>query len=48
MCQPSDMGGSDATLPVSVGVAGVLKVVSGLTPNDSGKFYNYRGEIVPW
>lgn len=42
------MGGSNAPLPVSVGVTGILKTVSGLSPSDSGKFYNFKGEIVPW
>ncbi|TBU60869.1 NAD(P)-binding protein [Dichomitus squalens] len=44
----TDMGGENAALPVSVGVAGVLKVVTSLTPKDSGSFMNFRGERVPW
>lgn len=42
------MGGESAPLPVSVGVSGIIKTVSGLTSGDSGKFYNFKGEIVPW
>ncbi len=34
--------------PVSVGVAGVLKTISSLKPGDSGKFFNFQGENVPW
>ena len=42
------MGGANAALPVSVGVAGVLKVINSLTPKDSGSFRNFKGEVVPW
>lgn len=42
------MGGQGADLPVSVSVSGILKVVVSLTPADSGKFFNSKGEIVPW
>ncbi|KAI0667331.1 NAD-P-binding protein [Trametes maxima] len=44
----TDMGGPDAPEEVSVGIAGVLKTLEGLTPADSGKFYDYRGAVVPW
>ncbi|RDX43549.1 NAD(P)-binding protein [Lentinus brumalis] len=44
----TDLGGSNATHPVSVGVAGVLKTISSLKPEDSGQFLNFRGERVPW
>ncbi|KAI0353823.1 NAD-P-binding protein [Trametes cingulata] len=44
----TDMGGPNAALDVSVGVAGVLKVVHALTPADSGKFYSHDGAIRPW
>ena len=42
------MGGPTAATPVSEGVAGVLKVVAGLTPEDSGAFFNNSGERVQW
>lgn len=29
-------------------VAGLTKVLEGLTPEDSGKFLNYEGEVLPW
>ncbi|TFK89373.1 NAD(P)-binding protein [Polyporus arcularius HHB13444] len=44
----TDLGGSNATYPVSVGVAGVLKTILSLKPEDSGQFFNFRGERVPW
>ena len=43
-----DMGGEEAFLPVSVGVEGLLKVITGLTPKDSGSFMNFMGEGVAW
>ncbi|KAI0765301.1 NAD-P-binding protein [Fomes fomentarius] len=44
----TDMGGANATLPVSIGVSGVLKTIASLTPEKSGLFFNYKGEQVPW
>ncbi|KAM5543514.1 hypothetical protein V8D89_002765 [Ganoderma adspersum] len=44
----TELGGSNAPIPVSVGVEGVLKVVAGLTPKDTGKFINFKGEPVLW
>ncbi len=44
----SDMGGKSAPLPVSVGVGGILKTVLSLKPEDSGQFFNFQGERVPW
>ena len=44
----TDMGGENAALPVSVGVEGLLKVVTGLTPKGSGSFFNHKGERVQW
>ncbi|KAI0703330.1 C-factor [Earliella scabrosa] len=44
----TDMGGPEAAHPVSVGVEGILKVVASLTPEQSGKFFNFEGDIVPW
>ncbi|KAI0628097.1 NAD-P-binding protein [Trametes polyzona] len=44
----TDMGGERAPNDVSVGVEGVLKTIYRLTPDDSGKFFNFKGENVPW
>ncbi|KAI0787449.1 C-factor [Fomes fomentarius] len=44
----TDMGGSDAPLPVSVGVRGVIKSILSLTPEDSGKFRSHEGQYVSW
>lgn len=44
----TDMGGRGATTRVEESVAGMLKVVDGLTAEDSGTFRNFRGARVPW
>ncbi len=44
----TDMGGPRAPVPVAEGVAGVLRVVDGAGPADSGKFLDYKGAEVPW
>jgi len=44
----TDMGGAGATLTTSESIAGMLSVIDGLTINDTGKFYNYNGEKLPW
>ncbi|KAI9059520.1 NAD-P-binding protein [Trametes sanguinea] len=44
----TDMGGQEAPNDVSVGVEGVIKTVVGLTPADSGKFFNWKGQDLPW
>jgi hypothetical protein len=44
----TEMGGADATVPVADAVAGLLRVVDGTRPQDSGSFRDWRGEILPW
>lgn len=44
----TDMGGSGATLSVERSVEGLLAVVDGLSPEDSGRFLSWDGEEVPW
>ncbi len=44
----TDMGGSGATLSVERSVEGLLAVVEGLSPEDSGRFLSWDGEKVPW
>ena len=46
MC--TDMGGPNAMLFPHESVEEVLKVVAGLLPSDSGKFYRYDGQVLPW
>ena len=42
------MGGPNGLYHVSVGVDGVLKTVQSLEPENSGQFFNFKGEQVPW
>ena len=44
----TDMGGPNATVPVTDSVAGLLQVIGGATPQDSGHFLDWRGHPLPW
>ena len=44
----TDMGGSNAPVPVADSVAGLLRVIDAATPADSGSFRDWRGEALPW
>lgn len=42
------MGGENAPLSVEESASGILRVVEGAGPAESGRFLNHRGETVPW
>ena len=44
----TDMGGENATVPVADSVAGLLQVIDRATPGDSGHFFDWRGQPLPW
>ncbi|MBX3020031.1 MAG: SDR family oxidoreductase [Bdellovibrionales bacterium] len=44
----TDMGGKGATTPASESAAGIWKVIEGLTTEDSGAFFDFRGKRLPW
>lgn len=44
----TEMGGPDATVPVTDSVRGLLEVIDGLAPEDSGSFRDWRGETLRW
>lgn len=44
----TDMGGAGADIDVATSAAGLKKVIDGLTLKDTGKFFNYDGEEIPW
>jgi NAD(P)-dependent dehydrogenase (short-subunit alcohol dehydrogenase family) len=44
----TDMGGDAATLAIPESISAILKVVEGLSVENTGKFYNYDGEELPW
>lgn len=44
----TEMGGKEAPTSTEESVAGMLKVLSNLNADQSGKFYDYEGEELPW
>lgn len=42
------MGGSSAPLEPEQSVAGLRKVIDGLGPEQSGRFFSYDGSEIPW
>ncbi len=44
----TDMGGDGAQIAATASVAGLLRVIDGLTLDDSGRFLDWQGRIQPW
>jgi NAD(P)-dependent dehydrogenase (short-subunit alcohol dehydrogenase family) len=44
----TDMGGSGAPLAPEASIAGMRKVIAGLSRRDSGRFLGYDGSSIPW
>ncbi len=44
----TDLGGENAAITTEVSVAGMLKVIDGLSIENTGHFYDYQGEELPW
>jgi NAD(P)-dependent dehydrogenase (short-subunit alcohol dehydrogenase family) len=44
----TDMGGASAPVTPRESVAGMRKVIAGLTAKESGMFFGYDGEKLPW
>ncbi|SEK45664.1 SDR family oxidoreductase [Nitrosovibrio tenuis] len=44
----TDMGGPNALISAVQSVSGMRQVISRLTMGDSGKFFAYDGQLVPW
>jgi NAD(P)-dependent dehydrogenase (short-subunit alcohol dehydrogenase family) len=44
----TDMGGPGASITAEESARGILKVVDGLTLEQSGSFLNYKGQREPW
>lgn len=42
------MGGNQAPLTVEESIAGMMRVIEGLTPQDRALFLDYQGQTVPW
>lgn len=44
----TDMGGPSAVIDPPESVAGMRRVIAGLKPADSGRFFDYDGTEMPW
>ncbi len=44
----TDMGGKEADLTVQQSVAGMRRVLAGVSRRDNGSFHNYDGSPLPW
>lgn len=44
----TEMGGTQATTEVHDSAAGILNVLGGLKREDTGKFFDFRGKVLPW
>ncbi len=44
----TDMGGAGAAITPEESVAGMRRVIEGLTLADNGRFFNYDGSGIPW
>lgn len=44
----TDMGGSEATVPVVDSARGIWRLAMGAQRQDSGKFFDYLGNALPW
>ena len=44
----TEMGGKSAPTTPAQSVAGMLKLIEEVKPADSGKFYDFEGEELPW
>jgi NAD(P)-dependent dehydrogenase (short-subunit alcohol dehydrogenase family) len=44
----TDMGGPNALISAEQSVAGIRQIISRLTLADSGKFFGYDSQVIPW
>jgi NAD(P)-dependent dehydrogenase (short-subunit alcohol dehydrogenase family) len=44
----TDMGGPNALISAEQSVSGIRQIISRLTIADSGKFFGYDGQVIPW
>jgi len=42
------MGGPNARLTPQESISGMIEIISGLSAEDSGEFFNHTGEKLPW
>ena len=44
----TDSGGINALIDVQTSVTGIKKIVNELRLENTGKFWDYNGDIIPW
>ena len=44
----TDMGGPSASIDAVESITGLKQVIDGLSPSDTGRFFNYDGSEIPW
>ena len=44
----TDMGGPSASIDAVESITGLKRVIDGLSPSDTGRFFNYDGSEIPW
>ena len=44
----TDMGGPNALIDTKTSVTGLMKIIDGLDEENSGSFFNYDGDVIPW
>jgi NAD(P)-dependent dehydrogenase (short-subunit alcohol dehydrogenase family) len=44
----TDMGGASAPVTIEQSIAGLRQVVAKVNLAETGRFYNYTGEELPW
>ncbi|KQY86010.1 MULTISPECIES: SDR family oxidoreductase [Roseateles] len=44
----TDMGGAGADIDAATSVAGMRTVLASVKPSDTGRFFNYDGQLLPW
>jgi hypothetical protein len=44
----TDMGGRDALISTEQSVTGMRRILRGVALADTGKFFAYDGQLIPW
>ena len=44
----TDMGGMNATISTEESAKGIINSIENLSPNQSGTFFDYKGDQIPW
>ena len=42
------MGGMNATISTEESAKGIINSIENLSPNQSGTFFDYKGDQIPW